>query len=137
MKRYFLNRKTNESESHSLTDLQILGLQESDFVWFEGLDAWEPVGDIEELKPHIRAETTQFSKSDAEIITQFKKQKQRQTWILLVLVLIWAFIVLTIFEDVNLIVRLIISGVPVFGMVLLFKFLHPDWKTGSVPIVNT
>jgi len=54
MKRYFLNGKTNESESHSLTDLQILGLQESDFVWFEGLDAWEPVGDIEELESYIK-----------------------------------------------------------------------------------
>jgi len=54
MKKYFLNGKTNESESHSLTDLQILGLQESDFVWFEGLDNWKPVGDIEELDPYIK-----------------------------------------------------------------------------------
>jgi len=54
MEKYFLNGKTNESESHSLTDLQILGLQESDFVWFEGLDTWKPVGEIEELQPYIK-----------------------------------------------------------------------------------
>ena len=90
MKKYFLNGKTNESESHSLTDLQILGLQESDFVWFEGLDTWKPVGDIEELKPYIRRETqSQFSK-DVEIMAQFKKQKQRQTKLLTVLMFLSA-----------------------------------------------
>ncbi len=54
MRKYYINGNTNESDAFSFEQLKANGLKATDSVWFEGLDAWKPVFEIEELIPLIK-----------------------------------------------------------------------------------
>ncbi len=58
MKKYYINGQANESEALSLDELKSKGLLPSDYVWFEGLDDWKLVAEIEELEPFVKKVTT-------------------------------------------------------------------------------
>jgi len=151
MKKYFLNGKTNESESHSLTDLQILGFQESDFIWFEGLDTWKPVGEIEELQPYIKEKvvpppfqpnptpplfTDEWSeKSNSTKSSMPYEDKDRPGgWIYLILVLFSSVILYLFTRDLNIFSLLFFRALGIIIILyvcfLPFRFLfrkeYPD-----------
>lgn len=52
MKKYYLNG--NERDALSFEELQAKALQTTDYVWFEGLDDWKKIEEIEELQKLIK-----------------------------------------------------------------------------------
>jgi len=54
MKKYFINGQTNESDALSFEELKSMGLTGDDYVWFDGLDDWKTVAEIEELRKLVK-----------------------------------------------------------------------------------
>ncbi|MBK7805035.1 MAG: DUF4339 domain-containing protein [Saprospiraceae bacterium] len=51
MKKYFYSDGKEKYGPLSLDELKQEGISKQTLVWFEGLDDWTPVGELDEMKP--------------------------------------------------------------------------------------
>lgn len=53
MKKYYIHDGEKQIGEFTLEDLKHIIVKPTYFVWFEGLDTWMPIEEINELKPYI------------------------------------------------------------------------------------
>lgn len=63
MKEYYTHDGTKQLGPYSISELQALNLRPESFVWYEGLNDWQPAGSIEELKPIFNSHPPPFRAS--------------------------------------------------------------------------